>query len=164
MPKHNLPWMESAYSHLGLRETPGSNNNKEIMRWATMLDLKDYTADSIPWCGLFVAYIMAQNGFQIVNNPLWAQNWNKLGVKLSEPAFGCIMVFNRDGGGHVGFYVSEDEYNYHILGGNQSDMVSITKIAKSRCIGYRWPSEAPNLLRKGRVRATLAGTISKNEA
>ena len=42
--------------------------------------------------------------------------------------------------GHVALYWAEDEDHYHILGGNQSDAVSITKIAKSRFLGARWPA------------------------
>lgn len=165
MAKYRQPWMNTAYSRLGVKETPGPRNNATIMQWAEVTGLrKVYTADSIPWCGLFVAFIMAQNGLEPVKDPLWAQNWNKYGTKLSEPAFGAIMVFVRDGGGHVGFYVSEDDYNYHILGGNQSDMVSITKVSKSRCIGYRWPPGMDKFYEKGRIRRTLSGTVSSNEA
>jgi uncharacterized protein (TIGR02594 family) len=159
------PWLNTASALLGTREIPGPRNNEEIMRWARVTGLGgEYTADSIPWCGLFVAFCMADNGWMPVNSPLWALNWNKFGFKLYEPALGAIMVFKRNGGGHVGFYLSEDRYNYHILGGNQQDMVSITKVAKDRCVGYRWPQGAEHLLIKGRIYATLNGPISRNEA
>jgi len=159
------PWMNTAQSLIGTREAPGRADNPRIIQWAIMTGLNDtYTADSIPWCGLFVAFVMDMNGIRHVDKPLWALNWNKFGTKLNEPAIGAIMVFRRNGGGHVGFYVGEDKYNYHILGGNQADMVSITKVAKDRCVGYRWPTQAMALLQPGRRYATLNGPISSNEA
>lgn len=159
------PWITTAYALLGTREYPGSRNNEEILKWARVTGLSNvYNADSIPWCGLFVSFCMVDNGWAPPNQPLWALNWNKFGFRLNEPAFGAIMVFKRNGGGHVGFYMSEDKYNYHILGGNQSDMVSIAKVAKSRCVGYRWPQGAEHLLMKGRRYATLNAPISRNEA
>ena len=68
----NLPiayqWLgqEGAPRHLlkavelyGVTEAIGSANNPAILGWAKELGLeKDYTADSIPWCGLFVAITM----------------------------------------------------------------------------------------------------------
>ena len=74
-----------------------------------------------------------------------------------------MLVFTRSGGGHVGFYAGEDADAYHVLGGNQSDAVTIARIAKSRCIAIRWPSTAPAPV-GGRVFSALAGTLSRNEA
>lgn len=34
---------------------------------------------------------------------------------------GDIWTLSRNGGGHVGFYVSEETSCLHVLGGNQSD-------------------------------------------
>ena len=52
------------------------------------------------------------------------------------------MVFTRAGRGHVGLYLGEDATHFHILGGNQTNNVSITRIAKVRladggCAGPR---------------------------
>ena len=44
------------------------------------------------------------------------------------------------GSGHVGLYVGEDYGAYHVLGGNQSDGVTITRIARDRCITIRRPA------------------------
>lgn len=45
------------------------------------------------------------------------------------------------GGGHVGLYVGETDTAYRVLGGNQSNMVNETWIAKNRLAkgGMRWP-------------------------
>lgn len=165
MAKYTAPWMTVAYEAIGTRETPGNRNTSKIMDWAKMLELtKDYTADSVPWCGLFVAYAMGQIGLEPVKNPLWALNWKGYGKGLDNPAFGCIMCFVRNGGGHVGFYVGEDSLNYMILGGNQSDEVSITRVAKKRCVAYRWPPGMDKFLVKGRIKKSADEiVVSQNE-
>ncbi|RZL82832.1 MAG: hypothetical protein EOP66_04490 [Sphingomonas sp.] len=56
---------------------------------------------------------------------------------------GVTLVFGREGGGHVGFYVGEDDHAYHAIGRNQSNSVCITRIAKSRLIAARWPRVVP---------------------
>ena len=102
MAHDNLPWLDVANSLLGTNEKPGSANNPKIIAWADYVGLRrEYSADSIPWCGLFVAYCIAQAGIDPVDQPLWARNWAKFGTKLNVPAYGCIMTFIRDGGGHV---------------------------------------------------------------
>ena len=165
-PKQNgLPWFETAKSLIGTEEESGDDDNEDILKWAEKVGVEDdYSSDSIPWCGLFVAYCMVKNNIKPSKSPLWALSWNSWGSKLSEPAFGCVMVFKRDGGGHVAFYVSEDSDTYHVLGGNQSDSVCITRIDKERCVGYRWPKGKEDLLKKGRIKKSFSSKISKNES
>lgn len=150
----------------GIYETPGSPNNALIMGWARELGLTNaYSADSIPWCGLFVAVVVDRAGYAPVENPLWARNWAKFGVKADKPSLGDVLVFVRDGGGHVGFYVGEDDDAYHVLGGNQSDKVCITRIAKARSIAQRRPIfkvGEPHNVRPIRLAGT--GGLSRNEA
>jgi hypothetical protein len=55
---------------------------------------------------------------------------------------GCIVVFTREGGGHVGFVVGQDQQgNLLVLGGNQGDAVNVKAFPLARVSGYRWPSE-----------------------
>ncbi len=165
-------WMKTAISLIGTKEKPGKGNNPEIMAWATVLGgkvAKVMWADSVPWCGLGVAYSLAANGIKPVDAPLWARNWAKFGRDLqkSGPCYGAIMVFKRGrSSGHVGFYVSEDRSYYHILGFNQSDSVNVMRIAKKRCIAWRFPSGAKyqKYYKPGRIVRKFRGKISANEA
>lgn len=164
----DLPWIQEAKKHIGLNEFQTGNNPK-IMKWAQLIGgsiARDYTADSIPWCGLFVAYVMTQVGVTPVDQPLWALNWNKFGSKLTEPIFGCVITFKRTNGGHVGFAIAQDSDNYFVLGGNQSDSVSITKIAKLRAQAFRWPPGMENFLDKQKLPYSKMANIklSTNEA
>lgn len=156
-----------AYKLLGVRETIGKDNNPKILAWADELGLKKvYTADEIPWCGLFVAYVCHKAGKAVVDSPLWARNWAKWGTKQSVAMLGDILVFERGANsGHVGIYVGEDATAYHVLGGNQGDAVSIVKILKKRCIAIRrtpWTTAQPENVRVVKLEAN--GSVSTNEA
>jgi uncharacterized protein (TIGR02594 family) len=139
-----LPWLAEANRLLGLQEAVGAADNPVILGWAAEAEL-DYDHDEIPWCGLFLAHCIgaALPDEPLPANPLGARNWLKFGVEVA-PQIGAVMVFWRGSmqswSGHVALYWAEDEDHYHILGGNQSDAVSITKIAKSRFLGARWPA------------------------
>lgn len=150
---------------LGTVETPGVKNNPVILGWASEVGLdKSYSADSVPWCGLFAAVVSKRAGKEIVKDPLWARNWSNFGKASPSPSLGDILVFIRDGGGHVGFYIAEDDTAYHVLGGNQGDAVTITRIAKARCIAVRRPHYTlkPDSVKPYFVKAE--GSLSTNEA
>jgi len=162
-------WLRDARRYMGIKEIPGPKSNPVITGWAKRMGgwvASFYVDDDIPWCGLFVNNEIAVTlpNEPLLANPLGALNWNKFGTALDVPALGAILVFRRDGGGHVGFYVGEDETHYFVLGGNQSNSVSITRIAKSRLVGIRWPVTGP-APQGGRVWLSAAGVpTSKNEA
>lgn len=164
-----LPWYGEALRLKGLKEGAGKADNSTIMGWAKRLMQKAFTADSVAWCGLYVAHCIsyALPNEALPANPLGARNWLKFGVPLKTPSKGAIVVFWRGSlkgwSGHVGFYVGEDATAIHVLGGNQSDAVTITRIAKSRLLGYRWPSKVP-LPTGGAVKLTASGGLSTNEA
>jgi uncharacterized protein (TIGR02594 family) len=149
----------------GTREIVGRQHSPEILSWAKEVGLA-YSADETPWCGLFAAIVVKRAGFDVVKDPLWARNWNNFGIPQKVAMLGDILVFTRPGGGgHVGFYVGEDDTCYHVLGGNQSNMVNTTRILKSRCIGIRrcdWRVAQPANVRV--IKLAANGTVSSNEA
>lgn len=142
-----MDWMPYARSLIGVREVPGAGNSATIMGWAKRLGAKvlgiTYAADSVPWCGLFAAHVMDHAGIASPPIAVRASEWGKWGRKLLAPRPGCILTFTRAGGGHVGFYVGEDDTHLHVLGGNQGDAVSITRIARNRLSEMRWPNGVP---------------------
>ena len=156
----------AAVKQLGVKEIVGRTHNPVIMGWAKDLGLdKVYTEDEIPWCGLFIAHCAHTAGTQVVDRPLWALNWAKYGNKVDVPMLGDILTFKRNGGGHVGIYVGEDATYYHVLGGNQNNSVSVSRIAKSRLHQARrtaWKVAQPTNVRK--VILEAKGTITTNEA
>lgn len=146
----------------GTKEREGDDNNPVIMDWAREINAHGYNADSVPWCGLFVAVCAKRAGKKIPENPLWARNWCGWGDP-SEKELGAVMVFSRGSGGHVALYVGEDSECYHVIGGNQGDSVSITRIRKDRLIGCRSMYKTkPANVRK--IYLDGSGKVSKNEA
>lgn len=162
-----LPRMlEEARKLYGTFEVAGPASNPLILEWAKEVGLaRTYLEDGIPWCGLFMAVVAKRGGKPIVEGPLWARNWAKFGKAADKALLGDVLVFRRgQGSGHVGLYVGEDYGAYHVLGGNQSDGVTITRIAKDRCIAVRRPAyrKAPATAKPVQLAAT--GTLSTNEA
>jgi uncharacterized protein (TIGR02594 family) len=155
-----------AVKMLGTKEIVGKEHNPEILRWAEVVGLrKVYNADEIPWCGLAMAYAAHMAGVDYPKDPLWALNWAKYGEAAPEPMLGDILTFKRDGGGHVGMYVGEDDTAYHVLGGNQGNAMSVTRILKTRLYKARrtkWKVAQPANVRK--ILLTATGKISTNEA
>lgn len=152
----------------GVAEKPGAVSDPVILAWAkevggAVADV--FKADSIPWCGLYAAVVVKRAGKVPAKNPLWALSWSAFGVPVDSPMLGDVLVFKREGGGHVGFCIAEDDSAFHVLGGNQGDRVSITRIAKSRLYAARrpeWVSAAPAGRKVYRVAA--GGALSTNEA
>lgn len=155
-----------ALSLYGTAEKPGPGNNPSIIEWAKATGLaKVYKQDSIAWCGLFMAYAALQAGWEPPLNPLGARNWQAFGVEAKTPMLGDVLVFSRKGGGHVGIYVGEDDMAFHVLGGNQSDMVTIKRVARSRLLQARrckWKIAQPGNVRV--VKLSASGKLSTNEA
>lgn len=161
-----LPHMvDQAVALYGVHEGAGSVNNPVILAWAKEVGLASvYTADSIPWCGLFMAVVAQRAGKPVPSGPLWALDWSKFGSDAGQPGLGDVLVFVRPGGGHVGLYIAEDSGAYHVLGGNTADAVSIARIDKHRLYAARRPiySVQPATVKPYIVAAT--GALSQNEA
>lgn len=160
-------WYTEAARLKGVHEVEGPGSNPVILGWAKVLSAwvgSVYKDDATPWCGLFVGHCIAATlpGEVLPSNPLSALAWAAFGRKTA-PALGAVLVFKRTGGGHVGFYAGEDADAFHVLGGNQSDQVDVTRVAKARLVAFRWPAsvEPPT---GGRVSAAATSPLSRNEA
>lgn len=134
-----LPWIEEARKHIGLTEIPGKNHNSTITNWLHALHAW-WTDDETPWCGVFVAHCLRTAGRNLPKNWFRAREYEKYGSLLAKPAYGCIAVLTRQGGGHVAFVVGVDNKgNVLLLGGNQGNRVSIAAFPRSRVSAYVWP-------------------------
>lgn len=161
-------WYLEAQRLIGTAEIPGAKHNPTILAWAKKLGSKALgiavTDDETAWCGLFVAHCIAEAGLTPAPIAVRASSWETWGSNLQAErlAPGAVLVFARPGGGHVGFYVGEDATCYHVLGGNQSNKVCITRIEKSRCVARRWPTGVPVI--GGPIGLKTSGSVSSNEA
>lgn len=159
------PWMQEGMKHIGLKEIPGSKHNSVIVGWLKQLSAW-WTDDETPWCGVYVAHCMRTAGLVVPKYYMRAKAWGEeWGQTLAEPAEGCIVVFERQGGGHVGFVVGVTPDGFlAVLGGNQGNSVSIGKFNRDRVVGYFWPAEL-NLPDSYSLKTVnLSGQASVNEA
>lgn len=161
--------IQKALELVGTVETPGKANNPIIMGWADEVGVAKlgykYTGDDVPWCGLFAAVVSQRAGKPLPYGPLYSLNWGNVGTAVKQPVLGDVLTFTRSGGGHVGFYVAEDDTAYHVLGGNQSDKVSIARVAKDRLYRARRPAFKTALPASAKAyRVKAAGGLSQNEA
>ncbi len=133
------PWLAVARADIGLREIEGAPTAPRIAAW--LRDLRAWWSDDeTPWCGTACAAWMRAAGVAIPRHWYRARAWADWGQPLDRPAHGCIVVFARRGGGHVGLLVGQDEAGrLLILGGNQGDAVNVRSFGRDRVLAYRWP-------------------------
>lgn len=143
-------WLAIARRELGVEERAGDADNPRIVEYhaATGLHASD---DETPWCGSFVAWCLKQAGIKDHNaaRGASARSWMAWGAPEVRPRIGAIAVFSRGSNpaqGHVGFYVGEQGGDLLILGGNQSNAVTIALQSRSRLLGYRWPMQVTDLV------------------
>lgn len=162
------PWHEELLRRKGLHEV---KNHSALMAWLRSDGKTLGDPAKLPWCGdaIQTCLVLTLPDEPQPVNPYLARNWLKFGVPLETPALGCILVFWRGskGGtsGHVGLYAGEDAQGYlHVLGGNQSDAITIARLDKARLLGMRWPATYPKPM-SGRVLLSASGApVSTNEA
>ena len=135
-------WLQLARGQIGLREVKGGQHAPEIVQFWKDIKRSGIKDDETPWCAAFVGAMLERAGIRSSRFES-AKSYLEWGVAIAEPCLGCIVVFTRDGGGHVGFVVGTDKAgNLLVLGGNQGDAVNIKTFPRSRVSGYRMPSTA----------------------
>lgn len=161
------PWFDMALTKKGLHEKRDIDELKKFLK-ADGKTLGD--PSKLPWCGDLVQTCIALTlkDEQVPVNPYLARNWMKFGQQI-EPTLGAVLVFwrgSRNGSqGHVGFYAGEssDGKKLYVLGGNQSDSISIVPIAADRLLGARWPMTISIPAKRERP-VMIGGKLSIDEA
>jgi hypothetical protein len=97
---------------------------------------------------------------------LAALEWAAFGTSVPKgaAALGDVLVFKRKGGGHVGLYIGHDTSAFHVLGGNQSDRVSITRLSRNRLVAVRRPPYRAQPANVRPIPLAASGSLSVNEA
>ena len=135
-----------AVHELGTAEIYGDNHNDRIIEYHQTTSLKA-TSDEVPWCASFVNWCLKKAGYQGTNSArarsflAWGQE-----ISLEEARRGDIVVLSRgshrNGGvnpafGHVGFFAGREQESVLLLGGNQSNKVSLSPYPTHRIISIR---------------------------
>ena len=135
-----LPWMDEAFEDYFVSEIKGEKHSPRVLQMWKDAKLGGIQDDETPWCAGAVSAWLERAGIRS-QRTAWARNYLNQGVELKEPVYGCIVVFERGSGGHVGFVtgVSKDGKQIRVLGANQSDSVNERMFDVSRVLGYRMP-------------------------
>ena len=144
----NITAYQLAQRFIGIKEVDGPVSNPQILSMLK-LDSKWPKDDAVPWCSAFVNYIA-----WLLRLPrsksLRARSWLEVGEPIdlenAKLAFDVVIIKRKvdDPGpevikyqGHVGFFGGSDGWNIHILGGNQSNSVTLNQYDANRLLGIR---------------------------
>lgn len=175
--------LQEAIPLYGTAEVIGTGSSKTILSWRDFLNqngvkISGYSDDSVPWCGLFAAFVTFKAGKAVVKDPLWALNWGGFGdpvakrdaggklasVNGRQASLGDVLVYKRTGGGHVNFYIGETKTHFVGLGGNQSDQVNIKAIPKAQCVAVRRPQMTTPPASMKPIQLAKSGEVAGNLA
>lgn len=131
---------------LGIREVPGAASNPEILKFASELGLQGiYKNDDTSWCAVAHCSVAKRAGKQVrfidPYDYLRAKAFSKLLqtnpddwelIERIDAKLGDTLIFTRPGGGHIGLDIGESKTHFYVMGGNQNNMYSFTRVAKER--------------------------------
>lgn len=131
----------TALSQFGIHEIAGNQDNPEVLKYFDGLGFDGtYLKDETSWCAAFVNWCLKEGGKPYLRK-LNARSLLQVGEPVDKPQLGDIVVLWRESKqswkGHVGFYISEDDNNVNLLGGNQGNRVCILPFNKYRVLQYR---------------------------
>ncbi len=135
-------WYKLAQDEEGTKEIRGAKHNPKVVKYFAEAGFAGIKDDETAWCAAFANAMLERAGYA-GSKSLAARSFLNWGKKLKRPKMGCIVVFKRGNSswqGHVGFYAGENKTHIYVLGGNQRNMVNVSRYPKSKFLGYRWPS------------------------
>lgn len=133
--------VEFAQSFIGRREDNAEDVNiiSSFIRQAAGISINPAQT---AWCAAFVDAVLHSTGRGGGTGKLDARSYLNWGKPVSQPQVGDIVVLSRGDPngwqGHVGFYAGMTaDGKVRLLGGNQSNSVSIADYDASKVLGYR---------------------------
>lgn len=141
---------EIAMKELGTAEIFGDTHNERIVEYHAATSLRA-TSDEVAWCASFVNWCLKKASITGTNSARARSflTWG-VAVSLEEAQRGDIVVLSRGVNvqfGHVGFFAGQEGKSVLVLGGNQSNKVSISPYPLHRILSIRraiMPSETPS--------------------
>lgn len=133
--------VKTAASQIGVKEISGSEHNDAIIDYSREIGIKWINDDETPWCAVFVNWVLKKSGY-IYSPSALARSFDNYGEATLSPESGDIVVFWREslssGKGHVGIFLGNStDGKIFVLGGNQSNAVTISKYSTSNVVSYR---------------------------
>lgn len=138
----NIKVLTEALKRIGIKAFPGkTNNSPSILSWLKRL-VPTAAEDEINWCSAFAHDVVTTAlETQLPQIDASARSWLKYGIPTETPQMGDMVIFWREDPkswkGHIGIYIRDNGVYVWVLGGNQSQTVSIAPYEKSKVLGYR---------------------------
>lgn len=133
-------WMAEAWRELGQSERAGAAHNPRIV---AMFDELGHHGqpDETAWCAAFVGACLERAGITSTRS-LAARSYLDWGIQTDAPGIGAIVVLSRGSDpalGHVGFLAGMSATHLFLLGGNQSNAVTVAAFDRERLLCFREP-------------------------
>lgn len=139
-------WLDSfvRWASMGVLERSGPDLDHPII--LEMLQRVGLSGrhDETPWCSAAMNAAMDECGIGGTGSAK-ARSWEDWGERLAKPRFGCVAVLWRESErgpfGHVACWLGDVAGGAQqvLLGGNQSNAVSVALYPRHRVLSYRWP-------------------------
>ncbi len=130
----------AAAAYIGTKEIPGPASNPQIKQWiAQAADWLDKDDSKTAWCGCFRGAMGLATGTGVPVAHYRAASWAKWGKAVipAHAQLGDTVVTTRKGGHHVGILHKITADYVWLLGGNQSDAVTIARFPASSILAIR---------------------------
>lgn len=126
-----------ARAYIGSKETDGEGA-KVISAFIKKNAGIDINPQTTAWCAAFLDAVLGGKGTGQLN----ARSYLTWGNPVNDPKVGDVVVLRRPGGeawqGHVGLFAGfDDNGDIRVLGGNQSDSVSVDSYNKDDLLAFR---------------------------
>lgn len=143
-------WYALAEAELGQAEIPGKDHNPRILEYLDVAGFPDVKNDDDAWCAVFANWALITAGHPGTQSRM-ARSFLGYGKTLAKPEKGCVVVLKRGNDpklGHVGFFSHKQDKRVYLLGGNQSNKVSIASFPEVDVLAYRMPHDTAKVDRK----------------
>lgn len=135
-------WLTRAWGEFGQREIAGPGTNARIAAYFRDAGHAEITDDETAWCAAFVGAMLKRSGIAGTGS-LMARSYSRWGRPCEPPRCGAIAVLSRGSDpalGHVGILLAITPATIILLGGNQSNAVTVEAYDRGRLIALRWPA------------------------
>lgn len=132
--------IDIASAELGVTEISGAEHNERILQYAREAGFSWYKSDETSWCSVFLNWVAHRAGLDRSNDAR-AHSWVNIGQTVTHPVPGDLVLLSSNGVRvyHVGIFtgLSDNGRSVFVLGGNQSNRVSIAPFPLSHVMAYK---------------------------
>jgi len=149
----NIDAYTLAQRFTGIKEIDGPMSNSQILSMLK-LDTDWPEDDSVPWCSAFVNYIawlLRLPRSKSLRARSWLEVGHPININDAKKGYDVVVIKRKESdpgpevikfAGHVGFFAGYEKYSYgmgkiYILGGNQSNSVTLNGYSYLRLLGIR---------------------------